>query len=146
MRMRGFGESVQTEYAYKDFFTYELDFSALAASATATQTIQIQADSDFIWQKACYVADIAAAAQTDSARVIPLVTVLLTDSGAGRQLMNSAVPIPALFGTGQIPFILPRPRIFRAQSVVTVQVTSYVAAGTTYNLRLSLIGEKGFWK
>jgi hypothetical protein len=139
-------EPIQAQYAYRDFFTYETDFSALAAAGSATQTFQIQADSDFIWHKGTFVADIAAAAQTDSTRVIPLVTCLITDSGAGRQLMNSAVPIPSLFGNGQIPFILPRPRVFRASSVVTVQLTSYVAAGTTYNLRLSFIGEKGFWK
>lgn len=143
--IHGFGQLDERSYIYKDFFTYELDFSALAPAASATASFTVQADSDFIWQKAAFVADIAAAAQTDSARVLPLVTVLITDSGAGRQLMNSAVPILSLFGTGQIPFILPQQRIFRSQSVVTVQLTSYVAAGTTYNIRLSFIGMKAFW-
>lgn len=132
-------------YRYRDFFVYQVDFLALAAGATATGTFTVQADSDFIWEKATYLADIAAAAVTHDVQIVPLVTILITDTGSGRQLMNSAVPIPNLFGAGELPFIVPRPRQFRSQSTVSVQVTSYVAAGTTYNLHLSLIGEKGFW-
>lgn len=131
------------EYIAADFFTYEVDFAALAAAATATGQFSILADSDFYLQKMAYFADIAAAAQTDSTRVIPLVTMLVTDTGAGRQLMQAAVPIPSLMGTGQIPFILPAPRLFRANSTAQVQVTNFSAA-TTYNLRLSFIGQKAF--
>lgn len=132
------------EYKYKDFFVYELDFGTLAAGAAATGQINIQADSDFIWHKAAQLTDIAGAAITEDSRPIPLVTVLLTDSGAGRQLMNSAVPIGNLFGTAGLPFILPRQRIFRSNSLINIQVQNYSDA-TTYSLRLSLIGEKAFW-
>lgn len=131
---------------WDDFFVYNpLVFSALAAGATLTQNIAIQADSDFCLQKLSYNADIAAATQTDSARVVPLITTLITDSGSGRQLMNTDIPVPGLFGLGNQPFILPKPKWFAANSNIAVKVTSFVAAGTTYNLYLNFIGFKRFY-
>lgn len=127
----------------KDFFIYEVDFSALAFGSSATGNINIQADSDFELQKLCYFADIAAAAQTDDTRVIPLVTINITDSGSGRFLSSDAVPVTSIFGTGQIPFILPTPKIFDARATISIEVANFSAA-TTYNLRLSFIGAKIF--
>lgn len=126
-----------------DFYVYETDFAAIAAGATVTNTINIQADADFVVQKLTYFADLAAAAQTDSGRVIPLVSVLITDTGSGRQLMSSAVPVPNIFGTGEIPYILTQPKIFAARSNIQIQVSNFSAA-TAYNLKLSLIGVKQF--
>lgn len=130
-------------YFARDLFVYEVDFSALAAAASSTQTFTVQADSDFLWTKATMFADIAAAAQTDSTRVIPLCTVLIQDTGSGRNLMNSAVPVSSLFGTGELPLILPRQRLFISRAQVSITMTNFSAA-TTYNVRLSLIGEKAF--
>lgn len=127
----------------RDFFVYTLTFSALAAAAAAQDAIQIQSDSDFELQKLTVFADIAAAAQTDSTRVLPLVTVQITDTGTGRQLFNNPVAIPALFGDGQIPFILPTTKLFSRNASVTVAVSNFSAA-TTYNLRVFLIGSKIF--
>jgi hypothetical protein len=131
-------------YFARDFFTYELDITALAAAASTTQTFTIQADSDFLWTKAAYFADIAVAIQTQSSLVVPLATVLIQDTGSGRNLMSSAVPISSIFGSGGLPMILPRQRLFVARSQVQVTVTNFAVAGTTYNIRLSFIGEKGF--
>lgn len=130
-------------YGAYDFFTYELDFSALANGANATSSFNIQSDADFLWTKAAFFADIAAAAQTDSSKIVPLCTVLISETGSSRQLSNIAVPLPNIFGYGDLPFILPRQRIFVANSTVTVTVTNFSAA-STYNLRLSFIGEKAF--
>lgn len=128
----------------EDFFVYEVDtVGGLAPNATAALNFQVQADSDFKWIKSAYVADIAAAAYDDSTRPIPNVTVLITDTGSGRQLMSVAAPIPNLFGTGQLPFIMPVPRIFKARSSVAVTLANYDAA-VTYNIRLSFIGTKLF--
>ena len=127
----------------KDFFIYGITFPSIAPGATATDNIQIQADADFEVQKLTQFSDIAAAAQTVSTQVLPLVTVLIVDSGSGRQLMNEAVAIPALFGDGRIPFILPTPRIFAARSNVTFTLVNFDAA-VTYQVRLSLIGTKLF--
>jgi hypothetical protein len=127
----------------KDFFTYEVNFSGLAAGTDSVQQINIQADSDFELMKMTYFADIAAAAQTESTQVVPLCSVLILDSGSGRQLSDQAVPVPNLFGTGEIPFILPNSKIFSARSLISVTVNNFSAA-TTYNLKLSFIGVKRF--
>lgn len=132
-------ERVETER--RDFYIYEAETLALAAAGNANDTVQIEADSDFILQKLAYQADIAAAAQTDSTRVLPLVTVLLTDTGSGRQLMNNPIPVPSFFGTGELPFILPNPRLFARNTVINIAFTNFSAA-TAYNLRLAFIGYK----
>lgn len=130
-------------FGIRDIFIQEIDFAGLAAAGTATGSFTVQQDANFLWQYGMYFADIAAAAQTDSTRVIPLVSVIITDEGSGRQLMQSAVPVPSLFGTGEMPLILPTPRFFRAQTQVSVSVTNFDAAAT-YNLKLSLLGTKFF--
>lgn len=127
-----------------DFFVYELDFSGLAAGSSLTNSFTIQQEAEFWLSKITFMADIAAADQDESTRVIPLATILINDTGSGRNLMNAAVPISNLFGTGGLPFILPRQRIFEASSVVNVTLTNYNAA-TDYNIRLSFIGEKAFY-
>lgn len=127
----------------KDFYTYALSFSSLAAAASATDAFNIQADSDFAVLKMTYFADIAAAAQTRANLVIPLVTVIILDTGSGRQLMDSGVPVSSVFGTGEEPYILPKPKIFAARSTVQCTVTNFDAA-TTYNLRLVFTGVKLF--
>lgn len=133
-------------YSSKDYYTYELDFiggnSLAGGGAARVLGFQIDAENDFLWQKACYVATIADAAQTFTTRVLPLVTVSIQASPSGRTLSNIAVPVTSLFGTGEIPFILPQPRTFPARGQVTVTAQAFVAAGTTYLLRLSFIGTK----
>ena len=127
----------------KDFFIYGIDFPSIVAGATATDNIQIQADADFEIQKLTQTSDIAGAAQTVSTQVVPLITVLIVDSGSGRQLMNVAVAVGSLFGDGRIPFILPTPRIIAARSNITFTMVNF-SASTTYRIRLSLIGTKLF--
>lgn len=121
-------------YFAKDFFTYEVDItSTIAASGSTTSTFTVQADSDFLWTKAAYI-------QTGTG--VP--AILIQDTGSGRNLMTQAVPVASLFGTGQLPFILPRQRIFVARATVTVTITNLDAVNTITSLRLSFIGEKGF--
>lgn len=132
-----------TRDVIKDFYIYEEDFAALAAGTSQTGNINIQADSDFVVQKLTYFADVAAAGQTESTRVVPLANVAITDSGSGRQLMEEAVSVPSLFGTGEIPFILPQPKLFLARSTINIVVSNFDAA-QSYNLNLSFIGYKVF--
>ena len=135
------------QYVARDYYVYEEDFAAASftAGAALNGSIEIQADSDFVWQKASFFADIAAAAQTDSSRVLPLSTVQLIDTGSGRNLFENAVPVPSVYGTGELPFVLPIPRLFFARSTIQVQVTNFSAA-TAYGLRLSFIGYKAYPK
>lgn len=125
------------------FFTYHVEFLALAVGATATGTFTIDNDSSWEWASSCYFADIALAAQTDGTRVIPLVDVQMTDSGQGRQMSSAPLPVSCLFGTAEDPFILPYPRIFTPKSTVSIVVTNF-SAGSIYNLYLDFHGQKLF--
>ena len=124
----------QDPYFAKDFFVYELDMTvSLAALATTTLNFTIQADSDFLWTKGTFI-------QTGTG--VP--AIIIQDTGSGRNLSTQAVPVANFFGTGQLPFILPRQRIFVARATVNVTVTNLDAVNAVTTLRLSFIGEKGF--
>ncbi len=126
-------------YLSKDFFVFEFDFMAIAAGASPIVTKTIT-ETDFQLEKLTYFAEIAGGAQTSSTQVVPLVNVTIAETN-GRPLMDAAVPVPALFGTGQVPFILPVKKIYERQSIIQIQAFN-VSAATTYNLHLALIGEK----
>lgn len=127
----------------KDFFIYGSNFLALAAGVTQTNSIAIQADSDFDLLKLAYASDLAAGVQTESTRTIPQCTIIILDTGSGRQIMNQAVDFTTFFGNGQWPFILPVPKRFRANTSISIALANYSAA-QSYNVRLSLIGAKVF--
>ena len=126
------------------FYTYTTTHSLVAAGATDSKTFTVGSDSDFFLVKMSMFADIAGAAQTDSSRVIPLMTVQLTETTNGNQMFDVPVPVASMFGTGQIPFILPREKFFPAKSVVSVDVANFSAA-TTYSLRLTFVGYRAYY-
>jgi hypothetical protein len=132
----------QNPYFARDFFVYEVDVLALGPGQSTTQTFTIQADSDFLWTKGAYYVD-NGSAPTASTRILPQCTVLIQDTGSGRNLMSSAVPVSSLFGTGELPMILPRQRLFVARAQVQVVMSNFNTVDT-YNMRLSFIGEKAF--
>lgn len=125
----------------RDPFSLVVAVAALAAAGNASPLKVLDPSSDFILHKLTYMADVAGAAQTESARIIPLVTLLITDSSNQRPLMEEPIPIPALFGPGQLPFILSQPKRFRAGTSLTFLFNNYSAA-TTYRLYLVLSGVK----
>lgn len=129
--------------ALRDFFIYGTASITVAAAGTGTATIQVQADAAFELQKLAFFADIAGAVQTESTRVLPLMTIQITDQGSGRQLFNVAQAIPAMMGDGRMPFILPTTKIFAPNSAIGLDFTNFSAA-TSYNLRVALIGSKIF--
>ncbi len=133
----------QPERFIRDFFTYTTGRQSVAAAATVVSNILIQADSAFEIIKLTGAADVAGAAQTSSTRVIPNALILITDTGSGRQLMSAAVPFGALFGDGNLPFILPRPKIIAPRSTLQITITSFEAANTN-NISINLIGNKIF--
>jgi hypothetical protein len=135
----------------KDFFVYEAQAIGLAPNLTATDTVQIEADSIFVLQKLAFHAPAVAgtALATDaiglveSQRILPNIGIQIVDTGSGRQLMQSPIPIPSLFGTGQLPFILPNPRLFMPTSVIQVNFTN-LDGTNTYSVRLAFIGYKEY--
>ena len=125
----------------KDFFIYGSNFLSIAAGVTQSNSLNIQADSDFDLLKLAFASDLAAGVQTDSTRTIPQCTLILLDTGSGRQLMNQGIDLTTFFGSGNEPFILPMPKRFRANTSLTLSLTNYSTA-QTYNVRMSLIGMK----
>lgn len=134
---------IMKQYFAFDFFTYEVDFSNVVSSGSASASFTVQQEADFLLSKITMTADIAGASITESSRPVPLCTIMINDTGSGRNLMASAVPLGNIFGSGGLPFILPRQRLFVASSVVNITLTNY-SASTDYNVRLSFIGEKAF--
>jgi hypothetical protein len=122
-----------------DFYAYQTFSDGLAATLSETTNITIRAHADFVIHKLTMFADLAGAVQTDSSRVLPLITLQITDTGSGKQFFSDDIPIPALFGSGTLPFILPGPRIVAANSTLQFTFTNYSSA-TTYNTYLALIG------
>jgi hypothetical protein len=125
----------------KDFFWYSTRITSLAAAASTSSSILLDADADFYMVAMTYQADIAGAVVTQETNPIPLVTVLITDSGSGYALSNNPIPVGALMGDGKMPYRLIRPRVFAAQAQVQFAYTNYSNA-TTYNLTLVLHGYK----
>ena len=129
----------------RDYYTYSIEIASIASSASATGQISIDSDSDFVWEKSSYFADVAGAAQTDANKVVPLVTVAITDSGSGRNLQNIPVPIDTIGGRAGLPFLIPSPRVFVANSNITMVFSNYSAATTYENLYYVFIGYKKFY-
>ena len=128
-----------------DHFIYKAVVSALAAAGSSTAQIAIEANSDFVWLKTAYFADIAGAAQTEETRVIPLVRVAITDSGSGVNLQNLPIPVPAMAGHEGLPLAMSQARIFSANSNISITFTNYSAATTYANVELMFIGYRKFY-
>lgn len=112
-----------------------------AGVTSAPVNTPIDASAMFLWTATSYNANSLNAAQTAATRVYPNCTVLIIDTGSGRQLMDNPVPVPSLAGDGQFPFILPEPRWIAANSTIQCVYTNFdVAAG--FNIRLAFHGYK----
>jgi len=120
-------------------YAYNLTFSSLAAGASATQTLNIAANADFIMLGMHHRANVAAAGQNVSTKTAPLARVLITDSGSNEQFMNSAVDLENYSTNGNIINKLDYPRIISGRSTLTVQLSSYEAS-QTLNVDLAFEG------
>ncbi len=128
----------------EDYYVYNIQFEDLLVGATQIGFIQIEADSDFLIQKLAYFSSIAGAAQTFNTIDIPLATILIVDTGSGRQIMNNPVPLTALFGDGRLPYILPTPKLFVKNSRINVTIANF-SAGTNYaDIWINFQGKKIF--
>lgn len=123
-----------------DHFIYTARVSNVAAGTSVSALINIEANSDFVWLKTAYMADIAGAAQTDSSRVLPLVRVSITDSGSGVNLQNLPVAISTLAGHEGLPLNLSQPRVFSANSNISLTFSNYSDSTTYANVDISFIG------
>lgn len=135
-------------YRATEFFVYSPSpLVATLSDATPVVNLQvpIQSDSDFELLELLQFTDIAGAVQTDSSRVIPLATIQIQQSGSGIDIMPQPVPLGSIAGDGRLPFILPESKIWPANASMSITLTRYAVAGTSYNIRLSFSGRKLFF-
>ena len=114
--------------------------TGLASTApNGSSSIQVDNGYDFYWYAMTHQADSSGVAQfltggtTTGGIPNPLVTLLINDSSANRNLQNVATPLPMVSGRGELPYRLIRPRLFPANTVISFTWVSYVASGTTYS-------------
>lgn len=131
-------------------YTFEVDFSTGAgllagqfpAPAPGAQTpgnFLVDTSSPFMLVSQTFKSDLAGAAQTSGALIVPNQTVLIQDQSSNRNWQNLAVPLASLFGTAQLPYFLPQPRFLPANTNVQVTLANFEAANTP-NTRLSFHG------
>lgn len=125
----------------QDEFTYGVTFLNLLAGERRSQSVIIQADSDFLIHNQTQYSGGA----TESARVIPDLMVMLTDTGSGRRLFSEPVPLDCVFGSAQLPYLLPLPKYMLSRSILEVEVTN-VSAGAYARVSLAFNGVKVFNK
>ncbi len=114
-------------------YGYNLTFSALTAGSSASQTLNIAANADFIALTVHHRANVAAAGQNVSTKTAPLARILVVDSGSNEQFTNSAVDLENYSTNGNIINTLSYPRIISGRSTLTVTLTNFDAA-QTYNI------------
>lgn len=129
----------------RSFFGYPVPLVTLAPGAQTSATVRIESASDFYWIKSAYWAEDNAGVggQTDSTRIIPSIDVQIQSSGADRNLLNGYVPVPSIFGTGELPSVLPFPTELLANSEVRFDFRSREAA-LTIDLYCVLLGWKDY--
>lgn len=117
-------QPVQDRYAAKDYFTYGIRLQTLNAGGQQPGQFTVDAGWDFLWSKATMFAvdDGDAAADGGNNTPAPDLTIIITDTGSGRNLSNIPIPVTSIFGTGQLPFILPTQKLFQARATVAVTV------------------------
>lgn len=127
-----------------DYFWYshQIVTGLQSTAPNGAAIINIDADSDFYCVALSYQANIAAAALTEDTNVIPLINLQITDTGSGKSLMNTPLPIGAFMGDGKRPYRLARPRVFMRNATIQLAFTSFVAAGTIYQIQVVFHGYK----
>ena len=128
----------------EDFYIYQIQFEDVEQGQTQTGFIQIEADSDFLIQKFGYFSTVDGSATGFNETDVPLVTVLIVDTGSGRQLMNSAVPLGAFWGDGRLPYILPTPKLFVKNTRINITIFNFSDSTDYDDIFLAFEGKKIF--
>lgn len=132
--------AAQAKKVKLDPFTYGVNFPTFLANSTRILPIPIQSDSDFLWVGT--TSTVFTAANTlDPA---PDMVFSILDAGSGRQLQNINLTFIGNTGTGQLPYVLPEPKIFSGNGVI--QVTVVDRSGVQkLNVDLLFLGFKIFY-
>lgn len=90
---------------FKRAFSYNILYNTIAGGATQPGSVQINNDSYFVIVQA--TADIwdATGNTTNLSPDVAPMTVVISDTSSGQNMMDQATPIGALFGTAKQPFV-----------------------------------------
>jgi len=129
--------------AFDPFWLVFPTFGPMTAALIQTQTVNIPNDSDFECRRLHFHVDAAGAQLTVATAVIPNITILINDSGSGRNLMNAAAPIATVceseaFAARNMMW----PKIFTRNSTISITLTNFDAAVATNNIRIIMAGRK----
>lgn len=114
--------------------------ASLAPSAAQSPTIQIDSGVDFYWFATTYMTNVSGTEPQEATVSVPLISILINDTGSRKNLMNTPMPLPSLAGFGERPYRGVLPRLFRASSTIQFTLTNYGATATYLNLNLTLHG------
>jgi hypothetical protein len=111
---------------YDSFFQYVQNFTYTVGTEALTAVVPIQSDAHFLCVETVY--DLGTATGVVPAALSGGALIILTDGGSQRQLSSAQVPVSALFGTAQRPFVWPFTHLFRANSSIGIVATGSSAA------------------
>jgi hypothetical protein len=120
------------------FHSYVLSSAAILFGANQQLNFQVDTGYDFIWMKAqAFIYDVNGLQV--STLQLPRLTVVLTDGATKQSITDNEVPIATIFGTGQIPFILPVRHRIVGGATFNAQVINRHGA-TTFSVDLVFSG------
>jgi hypothetical protein len=120
--------------------------ASLANGASTTVTIQFDQNSVFNWLRTTISVNLS----TDTYEVTekPMLTLQMTDTGNGQSFMNAPIPVSAIAGSAQLPYVLPTPQFIQSNASYQFQWANFSGTGATattyYNIRLQLQGYRIF--
>lgn len=131
--------AITRDEVHADFFVYEASFNPLPAAPAVLQIpINIQNDSSFLL---CEL-NLSAFSAVGVPVVAPDYLCTITDTSSGRALQDFPTHVANIFGTGLLPFKLPEPKLFPANTVIQVALANQTPLAA--RVEVSLIGMKIF--
>ncbi len=114
---------------YKEPFTYNIIFNAIAAGAITTASANVQNDAYFVCTQ--QTADIWDSATGNTTNIQPnaaAMRVRIMDSSSGKFNMDQPTPIASQFGTGSQPKVwLYRAKLYMPGGQITAELTNNTA-------------------
>lgn len=115
------------QYVIDRFFGVPFDFNM--AGSTYSLKFPVSTGFDFMWE----------VLNSFSAREF---TLQIKDEFVTEDFFTSPIHSSSITGTGSLPFIMPRPYIFRGGTYITVTIDDTDAQGSTTPVQVALIGYK----
>lgn len=124
-------------------FAYTFEFSSVLATASATTSVNIEADSSFIWTQTTAYGFITGQNSNYSTQIIPDCLIQIVDTASNSNMFDRPIPLQNMSGLGSEPFINPMPSPFNANSVVKATIDN-LSANIYKDIYITMMGYKEF--